>query len=96
MVVRSGKHAELAGSCDRGCVFRHGVSYSCRVAGDLSLLDIISCFGTNEETLMPEHGIDVRCGALKKVHEGTSLEVGLLEIQIELCALGLGAREEVC
>lgn len=44
---------------------------------------------------MADDGIEVGGWALQEVEEGTGVEVGLLEVQVELNALGLGGGEEV-
>jgi hypothetical protein len=40
-------------------------------------------------------GINLSCGSLEEIEKGTGLEVRLLEVQVELCALGLGVRKEL-
>ncbi len=43
---------------------------------------------------MADDGVDGGGGALEEVEEGTAVEVGLLEVQVELGAASLGGREE--
>jgi hypothetical protein len=45
---------------------------------------------------MTQHGIDVRGRAFEEIEEGTGMEVGLLEVEVQFSALGLGVREVVC
>lgn len=43
---------------------------------------------------MADNGIDVGGGALDQVAEGAEVELGLLEVQVELCALLLRLGQE--
>lgn len=95
VVVRSGKGAQVVSGGDGGAVLRGDVADSGAVAGQGSLVDIIASAGTGKETLVADDGIDVGGGALEEVEEGTAVEAGLLEEQVELGTLGGGGGEEV-
>jgi hypothetical protein len=64
------------------------------VAGDLGLLDVISSGSTSEETLVADDGVDAGGGALEEVEEGTAVEAGLLEVEVELGATSLGGGQK--
>jgi len=94
VVVGSREDAQVIGSSNGSSVLRSNVSDSSRVAGDSSLLDIVTSRGTCQEAVLTDHSIDVGGWALEEVEESTAVEVGLLEVQVELCALVLAGREE--
>lgn len=95
VVVRSGKGAQVVSGGDGSAVLRSDVADSGAVAGQGSPVDIIASAGTGEETLVADDGIDVGGGAPEEVEEGTAVEAGLLEEQVELGTLGGGGGEEV-
>jgi hypothetical protein len=64
------------------------------VAGDLSLLDVITSGSASEETLVADDGVDASGGALEEVEEGTAVEAGLLEVEVELGSTSLGGGEQ--
>lgn len=94
MVVCGREDAQVVGTSDGSSVERSGVSNGGRVVGDGSLLDIIASGSTSQETILSDDSVDVGGGTLEKIEEGTAVEVGLLEEEVELCALGLGSRKE--
>lgn len=87
MVVSSGENAQVVCSSDGSSVLRSGISDSSAVVGNGSLLDIITGGSTSEEAILTDNGINVGSWALEEVEESTAVEVGLLEVQVELCAL---------
>jgi hypothetical protein len=95
VVVRGGEHAQVVGGGDGGGVLGHRVSDRSGVSRDGSLLDIISGFRTNQETLVSQHGVDGGGRPLEEIEEGTAVEVGLLEVQVGLGAVGLGLGQVV-
>jgi len=94
VVVGSGENAHVVGCRDGSSVHWSGVSNSGGVVGDGRLLDIVTSGSTGQEAILSNNSIDVSGGALEEVEEGTAVEVGLLEVQVELGALGLGGRKE--
>lgn len=42
---------------------------------------------------MAKDSVEVGGGALEEIEEGTGVDVGLLEVEVQLGALGLGARQ---
>ena len=95
VVVGSSEDAEVVGGGDSGGVERVGVADGGAVGGQGSLVDVVASRGTGEETLMSDDGVDVGSRALEEVEEGTAVEAGLLEVQVELGTLGSGSGEEV-
>lgn len=94
VVVGGGEDAQVARGDDGGGVERLLVADTERVAGDGGLLDVVAGLGTDEEAVVADDGIEVRGWAVQEVEEGTGVEVWLLEVQVELDALGLGGGEE--
>ena len=95
MVVRSGENAEVVRSGDGSAVLRSSVADSGAVGGQSSLVGIVASGSTSEETLVADNSIDIGDGALEEVEEGTAVETGLLEVEVELGTLSGGGREEV-
>ena len=95
VVIRSSEDAQVAGGGDGSGVVWSGISNGGSVAGDGSLLDIITGGSTDEETILTDDGVNVGSWALEEIEESAAVEVGLLEVEVELCALGGGGREEV-
>lgn len=95
VVVRGSEDAQVVSGSDSSAVLGSSVTDSGAVGGDGSLVDVVASAGTGEETLVANNGIDVGGRALEEVEEGTAVETGLLEEQVELGALGSGGREEV-
>lgn len=95
VVVRSGKDAQVVSGGDGSAVLGGSIANSGAVGSDGSLVDIIASRGTGEETLVADNGIDVGNGALEEVEEGTSVETGLLEEEVELGTLASGGGQEV-
>lgn len=94
MVVCSGEDAQVVGSSDGSNVLRSRVPDGGRVVDDGCLLDIIASRSTSQETILSDDSIDIGGRALQKIEEGTAVKVGLLEVEVELCALCLGSGEE--
>lgn len=95
MVVRGSENAEVVGSGDSGAVLGSSVTDSGAVGSDGSLVHVVAGAGTGEEALVANNGIDVGSRTLEEVEESTTVEVGLLEVEVELGALVTGGREEV-
>lgn len=95
VVIRSSEDAQVAGRGDGSGVIRTGISNGSSVAGDGSLLNIITGGSTNQETILSDDSVNVGSWALEEIEESAAVEVGLLEVEVELCALGGGGREEV-
>jgi hypothetical protein len=93
VVVASGEQTQVVRGGDGSGVSGEAVSDGSRVFGDSSLLDIVATLSTNEETLVTEDGVEVGGGTLEEVEEGAGVQVGLLEEEVDLGALGLGAGE---
>lgn len=89
MVVAGGENAQVAASSDGGSVLRNAVADGSGVLGDGSLLDIVATLSTDNEALVAEDSVEVGSGATEEVEESTSVQVGLLEVEVELGALGL-------
>jgi len=94
VVVAGGENAQVVSGGDGSTVGRGVVSDGGAVAGDGSLLDVITSGGTGEEAIVANNGIDIGGGALEEIEEGTAVEVGLLEVEVELGATGVGGGEE--
>ena len=94
VVVAGGEDAEVVGSGDGSAVDGGGVADGSGVAADGGLLDVVAGRATGDEALVGDDGVDVGGGALQEIEEGTAVEVALLEVQVELGALGLGGGQE--
>ena len=94
--VGCGKHAQIAARRHRGGVLGRGEAHGGRVAGDGRLLDIVRSLGTGEEALVTDDGVNVGGGTLGQVEEGASVDVGLLEVDVDALAVGLCGGMEVC
>lgn len=92
MVVAGGEEAQVVASGDGSGVLGNAVADSGGVLGDGSLLDIVATLSTDEEALVAEDSVEVGGGAAQQIKEGTSVQVGLLEEEVELGALGLLGR----
>lgn len=96
VVVASSEEGEVVGGSDGSGVLRERVGNGGRVLGDSGLLDVITALGTDQETLMPENGIEVGSWALEEVEESTGVQVGLFEVEVQLGAFGVGVWEVLC
>ena len=94
MVVRGSEDGEVVGGGDGSAVLGSGVADGGAVGSDSSLVHVVTGAGTGEETLVADNGIDVGGGTLEEVEEGTAVEVGLLEVKVELGTTGSGGGEE--
>jgi hypothetical protein len=95
VVVRGGEDAQVVGGGDGSAVDGGSVADGGAVGGDGGLADVVAGAGTGEEALVADNGVDVGDGTLEQVKEGTAVEAGLLEVQVELGTLGGGGGEEV-
>ena len=89
MVVRGGEEGQVVAGSDGSRVLGNGVTDGSRVLGDGSLVDVVATLSTDEEALVAEDSVEVGGGAVQQVEEGTGVQVGLLEVQVELGTLGL-------
>lgn len=89
MVVAGGEDSQVVASSDGSGVLGNTVADGSGVLGDGSLLDVVATLGTNKETLVTKDSVKVGGGAVEEVEEGTSVQVGLLEVEVELGTLGL-------
>lgn len=93
VVVAGREEGQVVASGDGSRVLGKAVANGSGVLGDGSLLDIVATLSTDEEALVAEDGVEVGGGALQQVEEGTGVQVGLLEVEVELGTLGLGAGQ---
>lgn len=89
MVVAGGEERQVVAGGDGSGVLGNAVTDGGGVLGDGGLVDVVTTLGTDEEALVAENGVEVGGGAVKQIEEGTGVQVGLLEVQVELGALGL-------
>ena len=97
LVVGGGEDAQGVGGGNGGVVERGGVTDSGAVLGDGSLLDVVADLTTNNEALVGNNGIGESANGTVGgvVSEDTAVEVGLLEVEVDLLALVAGSRAEV-
>jgi hypothetical protein len=93
VVVAGGEDREVVGGSDGSRLLGKAVADSSGVLGDGSLLHIVATLSTDEEALVAENDVQVGSGALEEVEEGTGVQVGLLEVKVELGTLGLGGGQ---
>lgn len=89
MVVGGGEEGQVVAGGDGSGVLGNAVADGSGVLGDSSLVDVVATLSTDEEALVAENSVEVGGGAVQQVEEGTGVQVGLLEVQVELGALGL-------
>ena len=89
VVVASGEDAQVVASGDSSSVLGNAVANGSGVLGDGSLLDVVATLSTNEEALVTEDSVEVGGRAVEEVEESTSVQVGLLEVEVESSTLGL-------
>lgn len=94
VVVCSREDTQVVGSSDGSDVLRSRVSNCGRVVGDRSLLNIVASGSTSQETILSDDCVDIGGGTLEKIEESAAVEVGLLKVEVELCALCLGSGKE--
>lgn len=94
MVVRGGEDAALVGGSDGGSPGRLSEANGGGKGGDASLLNVVASGSTGEEALVADNGIDVGGGALEQVGEGAEVELGLLEVHVDLGTGLLALRQE--
>lgn len=94
VVVRGGKDTALVGGSDGGGPGGLGEANGSGKGGNAGLLDVIASGGTGEEALVANNGVDVGGGALEQVGEGAEVELGLLEVNVDLGAGLLALRQE--
>lgn len=89
MVVAGGEERKVVASGDGSGVLGNAVTDGSRVLGDGGLVDVVTTLGTDKEAFVAENSVEVGGRAVKEVEERTSVQVGLLEVEVELGALGL-------
>lgn len=94
MVVGSGEDAALVRGGDGGGVGGVGETDGGGEGGDVGVLDVKAGRGTSQEALVADDTVNVGDGALEQVEEAAEVELGLLEVQVELGALLLRLRQE--
>lgn len=94
MVVGSGEDGQVVGGDDRSSVEWLLVSEAERVAGDGGLLDVVTGLSSDKEAVVANDSVNGGGWALEEVEESAGVEVWLLEVEVELDALGLGGWEE--
>lgn len=94
VVVGGGEDAQVVGGNDGGGVKWLLVTDTEGVASDGGLLDIVTGLSSDEETIMSNDGVNGGGWTLQEIEESAGVEVWLLEVQVELDALGLGGWEE--
>ena len=97
LVVGGGEDAQGVGGGDGGVVQRGGVTDSGAVLGDGGLLDVVADLTTNDEALVGDDSVGDGTDGTGSgvVGEDTAVEVGLLEVEVDLLALVAGSRAEV-
>lgn len=93
VVVASRENAQVVASGDGSSVLGNAVANGSGVLGDSGLLDVVATLSTDKEALMAEDSVKVGGRAVKEVKEGTSVHVGLLELEVEFGTLGLLSGE---
>jgi len=89
VVVASGEQRQVVAGGDGSGVLGNAVANGSGVLGDGGLGDIVATLSTNQEALVAQDGIEVGGGAVQEVEEGAGVQVGLLEVEVELGTLGL-------
>jgi len=96
VIVGRGEDAQVVGRGNRRRVFGQGVPDCRRISRNGRLLHIVTSFGTDQEALVTQDCVKLCGGTIEQVKECTGVEVRLLEMQVELCTLLLGVRQELC
>lgn len=94
VVVRGGEDTALVGGGDGRSPGGLLIADGSGEGGDAGLLDVVAGGGTSQETLVANDGVHVGGRALEQVGEGAEVELGLLEVDIDLGALLLALREQ--
>lgn len=89
VVVAGGEEGQVVAGGDGSGVLGNAVADGSGVLGDGGLVDVVTTLSTNKEALVAENGVEVGSGAVEEIEESTGVQVGLLEVQVELGALGL-------
>lgn len=88
MVVAGGEDAQVVGRSNGSGVGWLRVSGSQSISCDSSLSNIVSTFGTNDETLVANGCIEGSNRSLEQIGEETGMERWLLVEEVDLCAEG--------
>lgn len=94
VVIAGSEDAGVVSGGDGSGVLGGAVADGGAVGGDGGLLDVVATRQTGEEALVADDGVDVGGGALEEVEEGTAVDVGLLEVQVQLGGGGAGGGQE--
>lgn len=89
VVVRGGEEGQVVAGSDGSGVLGNAVTDGSGVLGDGGLVDVVATLSTDEEALVAEDSVEVGGRAVQQVEESTGVQVGLLEVQVELSTLGL-------
>lgn len=89
VVVAGGEERQVVAGSDGSGVLGNAVANGSGVLGNSGLVDVVATLGADEESLVAENSVEVGGRAVQEVEEGTSVQVGLLEVEVELGALGL-------
>lgn len=89
VVVASGEKAQVVASGDGSSVLGNAVANGSGVLGDSGLLDVVATLSTDKEALVAKDSVEVGGRTVEEVEEGTSVHIGLLEVEVEFGALGL-------
>lgn len=89
MVVAGREQRQVVAGGDGSRVLGNAVADGSGVLGDGGLVDIVATLSTDEEALVAEDSVEVGGGAVQEVEEGAGVQVGLLEVEVELGTLGL-------
>lgn len=95
MVVGGSENAEVVGGSDGGTVLRGREADGGAVGGQGGLVNVVASASTSEETLVANDGVDIGGRTLEQIKECPAVEVGLLEVQVELSTSTSGGWEEV-
>lgn len=94
VVVGSGEDGQVVGGDDGSSVEWLLVSNTEGVAGDGGLLNVVTGLSSDKEAIMANDSVNGGGWALEEIEESAGVEVWLLEVEVELDALGLGGWEE--
>lgn len=97
LVVGGGEDVQGVGGSDAGVVGAVSVANGSRVLGNGGLLDVVTDLTTDKETFVAEdsvgNGADSTAGV--QIGEDAAVEVGLLEVEVDLLATVALGRVEV-
>src|SRR5690606_22805394 len=62
---------------------------------DLASRDVVADLSTSQEAIVSNNDITIEGGSLEEVKEATGVEDGLLEVNVQFCALRVLVRKEL-